>query len=199
MRRARALTLLAMLLGAQPSLQAQPACTKADFEAVVDDAAAALRELNATNKPIFQEKLRQLKEKRGWSHDKFMAEAAPFVQDERIAAGKPAIGTIRFTGEGRGDWLRVTCEDDGRGVDVESMQKLASRPLEDDEDVLSLLFLPGLTTRASADFLAGRGVGLDLALSVVRRLGGTLGLSRGRPSGITATIEASSGRGINSA
>lgn len=115
-------------------------------------------------------------------------------QDERIAAGKTAIGTIRLTGEGRGDWLRVTCEDDGRGVDVESMQKLASRPLEDDEDVLSLLFLPGLTTKGSADFLAGRGVGLDLALSVVRRLGGTLRLSRGRPSGITATIEVPSER-----
>lgn len=115
-------------------------------------------------------------------------------QDERIAAGKPAIGTIRFTGERSGDWLRVTCEDDGRGVDVESMQKLAKRPLEDDEDVLSLLFLPGLTTKGNADFLAGRGVGLDLALSVVRRLGGTLRLARGRPSGLTATIEVPSER-----
>jgi chemotaxis protein histidine kinase CheA len=115
-------------------------------------------------------------------------------QDERIAAGKPAIGTIRLTGERNGDWLRVTCEDDGRGVDVESMQKLAKRPLEDEEDVLSLLFLPGLTTKANADFLAGRGVGLDLALSVVRRLGGTVRLSRGRPYGITATMEVPSER-----
>src|ERR1700730_8105308 len=44
-------------------------CAKADFEAVVDDAAAALRDLNLKNKPNFQEKLRQLKDKRGWSHD----------------------------------------------------------------------------------------------------------------------------------
>jgi phosphoglycerate-specific signal transduction histidine kinase len=85
MRRARALT-LAMLVGAAQAAQAQPACTRADFEAVVDDAAAALRQLNALNKPLFQEKLRQLKEKRGWTHDQFMVEAAPFVQDEQIQA-----------------------------------------------------------------------------------------------------------------
>src|SRR5262249_2825321 len=33
-------------------------CARADFEAVVDDAAAALRDLNQKNKPDFQEKLR---------------------------------------------------------------------------------------------------------------------------------------------
>lgn len=59
-------------------------CEKSDFEAVVDNAAAALRNLNMKNKPAFQEKLRALKEKRGWSHDVFLKEAAPFVRDERI-------------------------------------------------------------------------------------------------------------------
>ncbi len=68
--------------GAAPSLNG---CSKADFEAVVDNAAAALRGLNMKNKPAFQEKLRALKQKRGWSHDAFLKEAAPFVRDERIA------------------------------------------------------------------------------------------------------------------
>ncbi len=62
----------------------QATCDKSEFEAVVDDAAAALRDLNAKNKPAFQEKLRQLKDKRGWSHDAFLKEAAPFVRDEKI-------------------------------------------------------------------------------------------------------------------
>jgi len=60
-------------------------CAKADFEAVVDEAAASLRDLNMQNKPAFQEKLRQLKDKRGWSHDEFLKEAAPFVRDDKIA------------------------------------------------------------------------------------------------------------------
>ncbi len=61
------------------------ACAKTDFEAVVEDAAGALRNLNSKNKPLFQEKLRGLKDKRGWTHEQFMAEAAPFVRDDKIA------------------------------------------------------------------------------------------------------------------
>ncbi len=65
--------------------QAPPAtCEKADFEAVVDEAGASLRVLNARNKPLFQDKLRALKDKRGWSTDQFLEEAAPFVKDEKI-------------------------------------------------------------------------------------------------------------------
>jgi hypothetical protein len=60
-------------------------CTKDEFEDVVDEAAAALRDLNSKNKPAFQEKLRHLKDKRGWSHDEFLKEAAPFVRDDKIA------------------------------------------------------------------------------------------------------------------
>ena len=59
-------------------------CDKSDFEAVVDEAAGSLRDLNAANKPKFQAKLRQLKDKRGWPHEKFIKEAAPFVADDKI-------------------------------------------------------------------------------------------------------------------
>ncbi len=59
-------------------------CQKADFEAVVEDSAQALRDLNTKNKPAFQEKLKQLKDKRGWSHEQFITEAAPFVRDDKI-------------------------------------------------------------------------------------------------------------------
>jgi hypothetical protein len=69
-----------------PGAMAQgPACTRMQFEATVSDAAGALRDLNARNRPPFQEKLRALKDKRGWSHDQFLREAAPLVQDAKIA------------------------------------------------------------------------------------------------------------------
>lgn len=61
-------------------------CTRADFEGVVDTAAASLRDLNAANKPKFQDKLRQLRDKRGWNQDQFVTEATPLVVDERIAS-----------------------------------------------------------------------------------------------------------------
>jgi hypothetical protein len=77
--------LLAVLWGATGALAQAPQCSKADFEGVVDEAAGALRKLNQLNTPPFQGKLRQLKEKRGWSHDQFLKEAAPLVRDDTIA------------------------------------------------------------------------------------------------------------------
>lgn len=71
------------MAGASFASAQQPACTKADFAAVVDSAAAALRDLNQKNRPAFQEKLRELKTKRGWSDDQFMKAAAPLVKDEK--------------------------------------------------------------------------------------------------------------------
>ena len=84
MWRAPGLAILVMLANCAPGA-AQGTCTKADFEAVVDDASAALRELNAKHKPVFQDRLRKLKDKRGWTQDVFMREAAIFVQDDKIA------------------------------------------------------------------------------------------------------------------
>jgi hypothetical protein len=60
-------------------------CTRADFEGVVDAAAGTLRDMNAANKPKFQDKLKQLRDKRGWTQDQFVKEATPLVVDERIA------------------------------------------------------------------------------------------------------------------
>jgi hypothetical protein len=62
-----------------------PGCTRMQFEAAVSDAAGALRDLNAQNRPPFQQKLRALKDKRGWTHDQFLKEATPLVQDAKIA------------------------------------------------------------------------------------------------------------------
>ena len=59
-------------------------CTKVQFESVVDEAGEALRNLNQEKRPDFEDRLRQLKDKRGWTHDEFLKAAAPFVKDETI-------------------------------------------------------------------------------------------------------------------
>ena len=81
--------IIALMLACVPAAMPKAAladCAKADFEAVVDEAAGALRDLNAANKPKFQEKLRLLKDKRRWAHEQFIREAAPFVADDKINA-----------------------------------------------------------------------------------------------------------------
>lgn len=90
MRQARFWLLAGWLvaLGFATATQARaqaPQCSKADFEAVVDEAAGALRDLARQNTPQFQGKLRQLKGKRGWSDDQLVKEAEPLVRDDKIA------------------------------------------------------------------------------------------------------------------
>lgn len=81
------LAAIAVMLGALPVVaqSAGRTCEKKEFEAVVENAALALRDLNARNAPGFQDKLRLLRERRKWTAEEFMEKAAPFVQDERIA------------------------------------------------------------------------------------------------------------------
>ncbi|MGH1417613.1 MAG: hypothetical protein ACRBCJ_02015 [Hyphomicrobiaceae bacterium] len=71
-------------VAAEEPTKSAVACVRDDFEAVVDEAGAALRELNQANKPKFQNRLRKLKEKFGWSHEAFLKNAVPYVRDEQI-------------------------------------------------------------------------------------------------------------------
>lgn len=94
--------LLVALFGARAAL-AQAPCSKTDFEAVVDEAAGALRGLAQQNTPHFQASLRQLKAKRGWSDDQFLKEAEPLVRDEKITGFDRTSEDLlaRITGAGQ--------------------------------------------------------------------------------------------------
>jgi hypothetical protein len=98
-----AATLLALLHSAVAPAQA-PSCAKGDFESVVNEAGAVLRDLNRQNTPLFQAKLRQLKDKRKWSNDEFLKEAEPFVRDEQILGFDQKSESLlgRITGGGAG-------------------------------------------------------------------------------------------------
>ncbi|HTA92659.1 MAG TPA: ATP-binding protein [Polyangiaceae bacterium] len=118
--------------------------------------------------------------------------------EQRAFLGKPELGKVTLSAEQIGEWLRITVADDGRGADVQRIRELAiaagavseeaaARAKED--DLLALLFLPGLTTHERADLLAGRGLGLDLVQDTIRRLGGTIRLRSRAGGGLTATFE----------
>ena len=60
-------------------------CERADFEQAVGSASTTLRDMTNRNTPDFQDRLRALKTKRGWSTDEFVKAAAPLVADDKIA------------------------------------------------------------------------------------------------------------------
>jgi hypothetical protein len=94
--------LLALAGAGQAALSQGTACAKVDFEAVVNAAGAALRDLAQQNTPQFQAKLRELKDKRSWSNDEFLKQAEPLVRDETIAGydKKSEELVARITGGG---------------------------------------------------------------------------------------------------
>ena len=117
---------------------------------------------------------------------------------KRVEMGKPPAGVVALTADRIGDWLRLVVADDGAGVDLVEIRAAAvERGLigadvagaQHREELLSLLFVPGLSTRQGADLLAGRGVGLDVVQDAVRRLGGTVRLVPQEHGGLAATVE----------
>ncbi len=117
---------------------------------------------------------------------------------ERALRGKPRVGSVSLSAQPRSGGLRLVVQDDGAGVNVADVRLRAvargtisseMARAADDQTLLALLFLPGFTTKDSADLLAGRGVGLDLALEAVHRLGGTIRLTSQTGMGLTATLD----------
>jgi hypothetical protein len=76
----------------QPALA--QACDKAAFEAVVAETGGAISAMNAENKKLFQDKLQKLKVQAGWPEADYVANATPYVKDERTAELDAANQTL---------------------------------------------------------------------------------------------------------
>ena len=105
---------------------------------------------------------------------------------ERQAAGKPAEGRITITAAHRAGMLSITVSDDGNGIDLQQLrQSVVQKGLTtaalaaqlSDSELLEFLFLPGFSTASQVNEIAGRGVGLDIAKSMVQAVGGLLRVS----------------------
>ena len=102
---------------------------------------------------------------------------------QRVKVGKPEQATIRITAMHSDGMLSIMIEDDGRGIDIERLRakvsdkKLVTREMAaklSEEELLEFLFLPSFSTREEVTDLSGRGVGLDVVLSTVQTLHGSI-------------------------
>jgi two-component system chemotaxis sensor kinase CheA len=101
------------------------------------------------------------------------------LPDARIAAGKPAVGTIRLVARQTGGRIVIEVSDDGRGIDRERLRAraveaglIARNQQLSDEETDNLIFLPGISTAAAVSSISGRGVGMDIVRRNIQRLGG---------------------------
>lgn len=114
---------------------------------------------------------------------------------ERLAKGKPESGTIRVGLHREGAEMVIVLEDDGRGIDVNAVRERArSRGLLQagrvltDEEALQLILEPGFSTASSVTQHAGRGVGMDVVVTEIKKLGGALFTESQPGQGVKFTI-----------
>ena len=118
--------------------------------------------------------------------------------EERLAAGKPAQGTLRLNAYHQGNQIVIECSDDGRGID---RYKLVSKAVENgvlshdeaerlsDSDALHLVFHPGLSTAEQVTAISGRGVGMDVVRTVLEQLKGTISIHSTPGAGTTFLLK----------
>ena len=105
------------------------------------------------------------------------------TRQERVEAGKNAVGRIELRAFQKGNRVVIEVEDDGRGMEWRDIRTVAvqrglvgetaSRELTMPE-VIDFIFMPGFTTRRSATAVSGRGVGMDVVKTNIGRLSGII-------------------------
>lgn len=114
---------------------------------------------------------------------------------DRIAAGKPAVGTIRLSAVHKGGGIVVKISDDGKGLDPERIyQKAVERGMVESgvqlskEEIFDFIFAPGFSTASVVTDLSGRGVGMDVVRGNISKLRGRIEVSSEVGVGTTFTI-----------
>jgi len=103
--------------------------------------------------------------------------------DEREAAGKSKTGTIRLRAFHQDGQINISIVDDGRGIDTDKLvakaikKNLITQDQIDQmqpQELVNLIFLPGLSTAETVSEISGRGVGMDVVKTNITRLGGQI-------------------------
>ena len=114
--------------------------------------------------------------------------------EERLAAGKPARGTVYLNAYHQGTQVVIEVRDDGRGIDLtlvrahavkKGMVKAEEAQRMSDQDALNLIFESGFSTAAEVTEVSGRGIGMDVVRTVMDRLKGTIHVSSQKGGGTT--------------
>jgi two-component system chemotaxis sensor kinase CheA len=117
--------------------------------------------------------------------------------EQRRVAGKAEVGTISIRAEQRGNHVVIEVEDDGAGLDDKKLlQKAIERGAVDPDqardlsrrDIHNLMFLPGVSTKDTADELSGRGVGMDVVKTNIAKLSGIIDVESEPGQGTRLTI-----------
>ena len=115
----------------------------------------------------------------------------------RLKRGKNEVGNVYIRAFLQGNQTVITVRDDGAGIDPEIVKKKAiekniitwatAQNLSEPQ-IYELLFHPGFSTKDEADDFAGRGVGMDVVNTDLKKIRGTVSTESELGKGTTFTI-----------
>jgi two-component system chemotaxis sensor kinase CheA len=116
--------------------------------------------------------------------------------EARLAAGKPARGSLTLSVARERSTVTIRVMDDGRGVDREKVLERAratglveaSRTELSDDELVRLISRSGFTTAERVTDISGRGVGIDAVMNRVRSMGGAVEIRSKAGEGTTVTV-----------
>ena len=117
--------------------------------------------------------------------------------DVREQAGKSRRGTIRLEARQEGDQILIIVRDDGAGIDPDRVgRKAVEKGLVTAErlrtlsvrEILDFIFLPGFSTAEKTTDLSGRGVGMDVVRTNLKKLNGSVGIESRLGEGTTVNL-----------
>lgn len=117
---------------------------------------------------------------------------------DRVAAGKPEVGTVRLSAYHQGGHIIIEIADDGRGLNIDRIKKkIVDNGLAEetelhnmsDEQIMQFIFKPGFSTAEKVTSVSGRGVGMDVVRTNIEKIGGTVELSSVFGRGSTFSIK----------
>jgi two-component system chemotaxis sensor kinase CheA len=119
------------------------------------------------------------------------------TSDKRRLAKKPLEGTLALNAYHKGSNVVIEVEDDGGGMNAHELRDIAvargllsleaSQELSRQE-MLNLVFLPGLSTTSEITDMSGRGVGMDVVKTNILRMGGMISIASEQGIGTKITI-----------
>ncbi len=117
--------------------------------------------------------------------------------EERRRCGKPEVGSICLEASHRGNNVYIIIRDDGGGIDIQKVKsKLVSQGVLtesaaaelSDAQAIEYIWHPGFSTAKELTDVSGRGVGMDVVMTRINRLNGSIDVNSSPQEGTTFTI-----------
>jgi two-component system chemotaxis sensor kinase CheA len=116
---------------------------------------------------------------------------------ERIDKGKQPVGNLILEAKNAGSDVLIIVKDDGKGLNEEKILLKAreNNILEKNEnemtkkEIFNLIFLPGFSTKEAVSEYSGRGVGMDVVMKNIEKIGGSVSVDSIQEIGTSMTIK----------